>query len=59
MLVVRPEKIPNKKKEMNMGIPKRSNLRLTNRGNGIFSPDSLKDQSSTKMRAPKRDVPAI
>jgi hypothetical protein len=59
MLVVRPEKIPNRKKEMNIGIPKGSNLRLVNNGNGIFNPDSFKDQSSTKIRAPKREVPAI
>ena len=58
-LVVAAEKIPKRKNEINMGIPKRSNLRKVKRGKGIFNPDSLKDQSSTKTRAPKRDVPAI
>ena len=57
--VVNPEKIPNKKKERNIGIPKRSNLRFVNSGKGIFKPDSLKDQSKTKISAPKSAVPAM
>lgn len=59
MQVINPEKIPNKKKERNIGIPIGSNLRFVNRGKGIFNPESLNDQSSTKTSAPKSDVPAI
>jgi hypothetical protein len=58
MLVENPEKIPNRKNEKNIGIPIGSNLRLGKGGNGIFNPDSLNDQSRTKISEPKRAVPA-